>query len=444
MGVRDLTDGKEGRLILNFALPMLIGNVFQQLYNVVDSIVVGNYIGKEALSAVGASFPVFFALISLVIGLGSGAGIVISQFFGAKKYEMVQKASDTLFILLFFASIIVTAIGLIFIDDILSLIQLPPEVIPEAKLYLSYTLGGVVVAFGYNGTASLLRSMGDSKTPLYFLIISTVTNIVLDLVFVLIFGMGVEGVAIATIISQAGAFITAVIYINRNIPLVNINFLKMTFDKDIFMKSVRIGLPTGLQQMFVAFGITAVLSIVSGFGTAVIAAYSVATRIGSFAAMPAMNLAQALTSFTGQNMGAGKTSRIRKGMLSTMSMSSVISIVIGAVVIFAGKYIMGVFTPDEEVIRIGAEYLRIVGAFYVIFSLMFTLLGVFRGAGDTLIPMFISLLSLWLIRIPFSYYLSRIYDETGIWYAIPLAWIVGLALALGYYLGGRWKRKAVI
>lgn len=444
MAVKDLTSGKEGRQILNFALPMLIGNVFQQLYNVVDSIVVGNYIGKEALSAVGASFPVFYMLISLVIGLGSGAGIVISQYFGAKKYELVQKASDTLFILLFAASLIVTAVGLVFIEDILHLVQLPEDVLPDAKLYLTYTLGGVIVAFGYNGTASLLRSMGDSKTPLYFLIISTLTNIVLDLVFVLIFNMGVEGVAIATIISQAGAFITAVIYINRKIDVVNINFLRMEFDREIFTKSVKIGLPTGLQQMFVAVGITAVLSIVSTFGTAVIAAYSVATRIGSFAAMPAMNLSQALTSFTGQNMGAGKIRRIRKGLLSTMGMSSTISIVIGLLVIFAGKYIMGVFTPDADVIAIGAEYLRIVGSFYVVFSMMFTFLGVFRGAGDTLIPMFISLLSLWLIRIPFSYYLSDIYEETGIWYAVPLAWIVGLVLAFAYYMGGRWKRKAVV
>ena len=444
MAVRDLTNGNERKLILNFALPMLIGNVFQQLYNIVDSIVVGQYIGKIALSAVGASFPIFFALISLVIGLASGAGIVISQYFGAKDYKQVQKASDTLFLILFFASLIVSAAGIFFIDNILALIDLPAEVIPDAKIYLIYTLAGLLMAFGYNGTASLLRSLGDSKTPLYFLIISTITNIFLDLLFVLVFGMGIEGVAIAKIISQAGAFISSVIYINRRMDTVKINFLKMSLDKKIFVKSVKVGLPTGMQQMFVAVGMMAVLKIVTGFGTSVIAAYSVATRVGSFALMPAMNFSQALTSFTGQNIGAGKISRIRKGLLSTIGMSSIISITISLFVIFGGEYIMAVFTPDTDVIRIGTEYLQIVGSFYILFSVMFTFMGVFRGAGDTLIPMFFSLLSLWIIRLPLSYYLSDIYGETGIWYAVPVAWAVGLLLSLGYYLGGRWKRKVVV
>ncbi|MEA2041922.1 MAG: MATE family efflux transporter [Bacteroidota bacterium] len=444
MAVKDLTNGREGRLILNFALPMLIGNVFQQLYNVVDSIVVGNYIGKEALSAVGASFPIFYALISLVIGLASGTAIVISQYFGAKKYEMVQKGADTLFILLFFAAIIVSSLGIYFIDEILQLIDLPADVVPDAKIYLTYTLLGLLAAFGYNGTASLLRALGDSVTPLYFLIISTITNIALDLLFVLQFNMGVEGVAIATVISQVGAFITAIIYINRNFDIVKINFMKMKFDKKIFFKSIKVGLPAGLQQLFVAVGITAVLKIVNGFGTSVVAGYSVATRVGMFASMPAMNFAQALTAFTGQNIGAGKINRVRKGLMSTLAMSSGISVSISLIVVFGAEQIIGLFSPDPEVIRVGTEYLRIVGAFYVLFTLMFTFTGVFRGAGDTLIPMFISLFSLWIIRLPLSYYFSEKFGETGIWYAVPVAWAFGLILVFGYYLGGRWKRKGLV
>ncbi len=423
---------------------MLLGSVFQQMYNVTDSMVVGNYIGKEALSAVGASFPVFYVLISLVIGLGSGAGIVVSQYFGAKKNDMVQKAADTLFIVLFVSSGIVTVLGLIFIDEIFTLIKLPEDVIPDAKTYLSITLGGLIAAFGYNATSSLLRSLGDSKTPLYFLIISTITNVILDLLFVPVFKMGVEGVAIATVISQLGAFTTAVFYINKKISIVKINFLRMKFDKAIFLKSVKIGLPTGLQQMFVAVGITAVLSIVNTFGTVIIAAYSVATRIGSFAIMPAMNLAQALTSFTGQNMGAGKTYRVRKGLRATMGMTSLISIVISLVVVLTGRYIMGFFTSDVQIIEAGAEYLSIEGKFYIIFGLMFAFLGVFRGAGDTIVPMFISLLSLWVFRLPLSFFLAKMYGATGVWYSIPLAWIAGLVLSAVYYFSGRWKRKVVV
>lgn len=442
--MKDLTKGKESRLIFQFALPMLIGNVFQQLYNVVDSIIVGNYIGKEALSAVGASFPVFFALISLIIGLASGSAIVISQYFGAKDYEKVQRGVDTMFIILMVSTVLISTAGIYFVEDIFRLMKLPEEILPEAKIYLVITLGGLFAAFGYNGTAAIFRSMGDSKTPLYFLMVSTITNIFLDLLFVLQFGMGIAGVAIATVISQAGAFATSIIYINRKHEVISVNFFKLKFDKDIFKKSIKVGLPSGMQQLFVALGITAIFSIVNKFGTNVIAAYSVATRIDSFAMMPAMNFGQALTSFVGQNVGAGKIDRVKKGLKSTLIMSSVVSLTISFIVIFAGGYLMGVFTPDKDVIRIGHEYLMIVGAFYIIFSTMFSFTGVFRGAGDTLIPMFITLFALWLIRIPLSYYLSIDFAQNGIWYSIPTAWAFGFTASIIYYLTGRWKTKAVV
>ncbi len=423
---------------------MLIGSIFQQLYNIADSIVVGNYIGKEALSAVGASFPIFYTLISMIMGISSGAATIVSQYFGAKKIDMVQKATDTLFITLLMASILVMSAGLFFMDNIFALIKLPPDVIPDAKIYLSITLIGVIPAFGYNTTAALLRSIGDSKTPLYFLIISTVTNIILDLIFVPILKMGVEGVAIATVLSQTGAFITGIIYINKKIKIVNLRFLKMRFHKSIFLKSLKIGLPTGMQQMFVALGITAIFSIVNTFGTVIIAAYSVATRIGSIAIMPAMNLGQALSSFTGQNIGAGKIFRVKKGLWATIKITSLLSLTISLIVIFGSRYFMSFFTSDDEIINAGMHYLKIEGSSYIIFGLMFTFIGVFRGAGDTIIPMFISLFSLWIFRLPLSYYLSGIYGETGIWYSIPLAWFAGCLFAFLYYLSGKWKQKAIM
>jgi len=442
--LRDLTVGKEGPLIFKFALPMLIGNVFQQMYNVVDSVIVGNYLGKEALSAVGASFPIFFALISLVIGLASGAGTVISQNFGAKKYREVQMAVDTMFIIMLVSSILITIVGLFFSESILRLIELPEEIIPQAKIYLNITLAGVYFLFGFNGIQAVLRSLGDSKTPLYFLIISTITNIILVMLFVLVFHWGIAGAAVATVIAQGGAFITGVIYINRTSKLIHIHLFNLKFDKTILLQSVKIGLPMGMQQMFVALGMTALFKIVNGYGTSVIAAYTVAGRIDTFAMMPAMNFAQALSAFAGQNIGAGKFERVKRGLLTTWLMSSAISIVIAVVVFLFGDTFMGFFTKDKEVIAVGQHYFYIVGGFYVVFSTMFSFTGVFRGAGDTLIPMFITLFSLWLIRIPLAYHFSGIYGVSGIWAAIPTAWTFGMIVSLIYFSIGRWKTKAVV
>jgi putative MATE family efflux protein len=442
--LKDLTTGKEGKLILLFALPMLLGNVFQQLYVFVDSIIVGNFLGKGALTAVGASFPVFFALISLGIGLATGTGVVISQYFGAKQYENVQKGIDTMYIFLFASSLIISFFGIVFIDEILTAVKLPEGTHDPAKTYLTILLAGLILDFGYNGTAAIFRSLGDSKTPLYFLIIASITNIILDIVFIKYLDMGIEGIAYATLISKGGAFFTAVIYIKRRYEFFNIRLIRLKFDKDIFIKGFKIGLPSGLQHMFVALGMMAIYRIVSRFGVEVTDAYSVALRIDFFGMVPAMSFSMALTAFTGQNIGAGRINRVKQGLRATMLMSATIAVLISLVVLSTSHLLMDVFTDDPEIIRIGTEYLLIVSSFYVIFSIMFSLMGTFRGAGDTVFPMFITLLTLWLIRVPFSEYLSRFYDETGIWYALPITWAFGMIASAIYYFTGRWKRKAVV
>ena len=442
--MKDLTKGKESSLILKFALPMLFGNVFQQLYNVVDSIIVGNFIGKEALAAVGASFPLIFAFLSLIIGIASGSTIVISQYFGAKEIEKVKRTIDTLFIFLFFASIVISIVGIIFSENIFRFLKLPEEVIPQAKIYFNIFIGGVIVSFGFNGTSAILRGLGDSKTPLYFLIVSTFANIAFDLLFVLVFKWGIAGVAIASVLAQGGAFLTAVIYLNRKHEIIQFSLTNLIFDKTIFKKSLRIGLPTGIQQTFVAIGMTALIGIVNRFGTNVIAAYSVVMRIGSLATLPAMNFAQALSTFVGQNIGARKMERVNTGLIATLKMSSLVSLGVSAFVLLGATFLMNLFTNDPEVIRIGKEYLLIVGGFYVVFSAMFIISGVMRGAGDTLIPMFLSLISLWIIRIPGAWILSDHFGEIGIWWSMPIGWIVGLILSFAYYLTGNWKKKAII
>lgn len=442
--MKDLTTGKESKLILQFATPMLLGNVFQQMYNIVDSIVIGNYIGKEALAAVGASFPIIFALISMLIGFATGATIIIAQYFGAKKLDMVKRTIDTLYIVLFFASLVISVLGFFFSDDIFRLIQLPEDVLPDATLYMRIYISGMVFFFGFNGTAAILRGLGDSKTPLYFLVISTIMNVIFDLLFVIVFKWGIAGVAIATIISQGGAFLTAIFYLNRTHDVVRLSISKLKFDRSIFRQSLRIGLPSGFQNTFASLGMIAIVWIVNLYGTDVIAAFSIAMRIDSLASMAAMNFAAALATFVGQNLGANKPERVRSGLVATFWMTSVISVIITVLALLFSRDLMGIFTNDTRVIAIGAKYLVIVSSFYIIFSTMFVLNGVMRGAGDTIVPMFITLIALWFVRIPLSYVLSENIGETGIWWAIPIGWFLGMLLSFLYYMTGRWKTKAVV
>lgn len=442
--MKDLTTGSIGRSIFRFALPMLIGQMFQQVYTLVDQVIVGNFLGKEALAAVGASFPIIFTLIALVIGIASGGMVVISQYFGAKDFKMVKRAIDTLFIMLFAAAIILTAIGLPFLEHIFRLMQLPEELMEMGVSYLSVYIIGLILFFGFNGISSILRGLGDSVTPLYFLILSTVLNIGLDLLFIVVFKWGVAGAAWATVVAQGVAFIVAAFYLNRTHPLIKFNIMDFTFDRKIFRDSMRIGLPTGLQHTFVALGMMALMGIVNTFGTNVTAAYTAAGRLDSLAIIPAMVFAQALATYVGQNMGAGKLERVKRGLITTLFMSSIVSIIMTAVVILFKYPLMGMFTQDAEVIRIGGEYLTIVTSFYLIFTSMFIFGSVMRGAGDTLIPMFITLLSLWFIRIPAAYLLSRQFGDTGIWWSIPTGWTMGLILTLIYYKMGRWKSKVVV
>lgn len=442
--MKNLTEGKESSLILKFAIPMLLGNVFMQVYSVVDSIVVGQFIGKEALAAVGASFPLIFALVSFVIGIGIGFSVAISQYFGARDMDRVVRAIDTMWIFLAGASLLITIVGLIFSRQLLVLTGIPEEVLPLAVPYFNINIAGFIVMFGFNGGTAVLRGLGDSKTPLYFLVISTVVNVVLDLVFVLVFHWGVEGTAWATVIAQAGAFFSMAFYLNRTHKLIRINFRRYIFDREIFIKSVKIGLPTGFQQTFVSFGMVALLSIVNQFGTIAVAAYTVATRIDSFASMPAMNFASALSTFVGQNLGAGHTDRVRTGMLATLRMTSLVSISVTLIAFLFSRHLMMVFTSDPAIIDIGSDYLLIVSSFYLFFSTMFIISGVMRGAGDTLVPMFITLLSLWLVRIPVSWWLSKLIGIHGIWWGIPIAWFIGMAGAWFYYRTGRWKSKVIV
>jgi len=442
--MKDLTTGPEGRLIWNFTVPMLIGNVFQQSYNVIDSVIVGRAIGKSALAAVGASFPILFLLVALIIGVTMGFSILISQYYGAKDMAKVRRAIDTSYIFLFFASLAATAIGMTASEPILRLLNTPQEIMPQAVTFLRIMFAGILFLFGYNSITAVLRGLGDSKTPLYFLIVSTSLNVILVMLFVLIFKWGIAGSAWATVLAQSASFIMGVVYLNKTHPVLNFRLKGIQFDRKIFRKSLAIGLPTGIQQVMVAAGMMALARIVNGFGTDAIAAFTAAGRVDTFAVMPAMNLSAAISTFVGQNIGAGRMDRVKHGLKAALLISGVISLCTTLAIVLFGWHLISMFSSDPVVIAIGTRYLFIVGGFYLVFSSMFVITGALRGAGDAFIPMLITILALWMIRIPVSVWLSARLGTDGIWWGVPIAWTVGLLLSGAYYRTGRWKRKGIV
>lgn len=441
--MKDFTQGRVGRQIILFSLPIIAGNFVMQLYQIIDSAIVGRYLGKEALAAVGASGPVIMAVVALVMGIGAGTSVVISQYFGAKQPEKVKVASDTLHIFLLGAGFIVAMIGLFLSKPIFRSFGLPEELIPQASTFLSIFLTGSIMLFGFNVVMSMLRGVGDSKTPLYFLILSALLNVGLDLLFILVFGWGVAGAAWATVISQGAAYFSAVWYVNRTSSIFKIQFRKMKFDKKIFKQCVNYGLPTGIQQSLVALSAVALLGLVNQYGTDVIAGFSAAMRVDNLAVLPAMNFAMALTSFTGQNVGAGNMDRITQGLRKTLLFSSLTCVGITVLIVLFGDHMLALFSTDPGVIEYGHDYLVIVSSFYVVFSTMFVINGMLRGAGAVWIPMISTLASLWIVRVPLAWILSGQIGENGIWWSIPLGWFVGLFIAYGYYRSGKWKNRSI-
>ena len=445
----DLTKGKPWKMLLRFSIPMLIGNVLQQLYHVADFYIVGNYIGPEAMASVGTTLPILFALISFVIGITMGSTVIVSQYYGAKDSVKMKRSIDTIIIFITGAALTVMVAGLVFCAPLLRLVNTPDDVFAGAQTFMQITLIGMLPMFGFNCLSAILRGLGDSKTPLYAMLISSGINIIFLLAFVPGMGWGIAGAAWATVLAQAISVVGMILWLNRKHPVINITFRKLVFDIEIFRASVRIGLPNGIQQALVAVGQMALLGIVNRFTTEnsdILVAYSIVNRIDTLAMAPAMTFSVAIAAFVGQNIGARKLYRISSGLKATLAMSTLLTVVISAAILIFTNPIMKMFSTEinEEVIYVGARYLLIVCPFCVFFSTMFVFTGVMRGAGDTLVPMFITLLALWLVRIPVATFLSNLTGPDGIWWSIPIAWTVGMICSYLYYRTGRWKNKGVI
>lgn len=440
-GNTDLTEGKVWKVIVRFALPLLVGNLLQQFYNITDSIIVGQFLGKETLAAVSASFFIYYFIISLVIGVGSGTTVVISQLFGAKQYQKVQLAFSSFFIFMLVGGIILSIAGIIFAEPVFRLTNTPEEVIPQAVAYFRIYIGGTFLFVTFNSIISILRGVGESVRPMLFILITTVLNIAFDLLFILVFKWGIEGAARATVVSQGIGMCIALAYVNNTHPLLSIKKQDMLFDWKLFKESLKIGLPTSVQQCAIALGLIALLGIVNSFGTNTLTAYGAAGKIDTIITQAILTLSGALAAFCGQNIGAGRLDRVKKGVQFTMYTNIALGLLTFAAVYLFGNEMMRIFTKDIDVVAIGKEYLLIIGGFFIVHGALNVYNGALRGAGDTLFPMITSLVCLWLIRIPLAYYLSSWLGRNGIWWAIGISITIGLIVTFVYYKIGFWKRR---
>lgn len=439
-GMRNMTVGSPAGHIFYFALPLLAGSFLQQLYNMVDSWVVGQYVGDAALAAVGVGFPVIFMFSSLFMGLSNGGTVVIAQFYGAGKLDRVRDAVDTIYTSFVFAAIPVTLLAVAAVKPILFLMRVEAGAYHEAWVYLIVVCAGLIGTIGYNLNAGILGGLGNSRTTLLFLAIAAIMNTILDLVLVLSFGMGVLGVALGTIISQAFSWLFGLFYINRRYPEIAIRPFCRRFDRHLFRQIMGIGLPAGVQMSLVAIGAMAVMSKINSYGKEFTAGYNVGYKLDQLAFLPVQSLANAVTSFVGQNIGAGKLDRARQGIRVTAASAVAWSVVMLSLIPL-GPTLVGFFSDTPTVIQAGAAYLRCIMPFYCLFSVMFSLNNAMRGAGDSVFPMVDVVLSLILVRVPAVYWFANHYGPDYMYYGIGVGWIVGFTLSVAYYFSGRWKRR---
>ena len=442
--MRDMTQGSPAKHIFLFSLPLLLGNVLQQLYNMVDSWTVGNFTGDTALAAVGIAFPVVFLFVSLFIGLGIGSTVVIAQFYGAGETERVRAAIDTAYAAFLIIAIPISLAAFFLTDPILHLLQVEAAAFPEARLYLQIVSLGLVGSIGYNTNAGILQGLGNSKTPLMFLSIAMGINIVLDLLFVAVFRWGVAGVAFATIIAQWFSWIFGIFYINRMYSEFHLHLRGLRIDRNLLRQIVRIGLPAGIQNGLIAAAIMALMARVNLYGTDFTAGFNVGNKVDCFAFLPVQSLSNALTTYTGQNIGAGNQHRVKEGLKASVIMSVVCCLVVGMLLYPTSAFMMRMFSQNPEVIDAGVAYLHGVLPFYFLLALSFMFNSVLRGAGDMLVPMISSFISLWLARLPAAYLLAYLFEKESIYYSYAIGWALGVIISGLYYATGKWKNKSIV
>jgi len=435
-----------GRALLLFALPMILGNLFQQFYNIIDSVVVGRFVGEEALASVGASYSITNVFIAIAVGGGIGSSVVVSQFLGAKQTGNMKTAISTTLINFLSIGVILGGLGLLFNHRILSFMNTPENVFHDASVYLGIYFIGLPFLFMYNVQASVFQALGDSKTPLYLLVFSSLLNVVLDLLFVTQFFMGVAGLAIATLIAQGLSAVLSFLVLIKRLKEYETTEPFRLYDWNMMLHMMRVAIPSTLQQSIVHIGMLLVQSVVNGFGSAVMAGFAAGTRIESICIVPMLALGNAMSTYTAQNIGAGKKDRVKVGYRYCYLMAGVFAVIICVIMETWGDLFIRSFLNEgsaDTAFQTGMSYVRFISFFYICIGCKATTDGLLRGAGDVVVFTIANLVNL-AIRVSVAAVFAPIIGVQAVWFAVPMGWTANYIISFIRYLTGKWERIRLI
>lgn len=434
-----MTEGSIWKKILFFSIPLILGNLFQQLYNTVDSIIVGNYIGSEALAAVGSSGSLINLLIGFCIGASAGAGVVIAQFYGAQDREGVRKAVHTTIAIAIAAGAVLTVVGIVATPIFLKAMGTPQEVFDQASIYLKVYFGGILFSVVYNMSAGILNAVGNSKRSLVYLMIAATSNIFLDLLFVVVLKMGIVGVAIATDISQLLSCIFIILFLVRSEDVYRVKLKDIRCYDNLLGKILKIGLPTGVQNIVISLSNVIVQSSVNSFGAVAMAGFAAYIKVDGFNILPVLSFSMAATTFVGQNVGAGRLDRVKKGMYVSVAMGIIYTVCTGILLLTFAPQVIGVFTQNGKVVEYGVYIMKFFCPFYWMLGILHILAGTIRGTGKTMQAMVVFLFSLCIFRVLWIWgAMSVSHKIGGVMLGYPLSWLVGLVMILIYVWKGNW------
>jgi len=447
----DMTIGTPWKRIAMFSIPMLIGNIAQQMYNTVDSIVVGHYVGDNALAAVGSAGPLFNLLLVLFVGISAGVGIMVSQYFGAKQREELSKTIGTSITLTALVSLIVMVVAPMIIPPMLRILKTPESIFQDCANYLNILMYGIAGLAFYNILSGILRGMGDSFSSLIYLLIATVINIVLDVYFVAGLNMGVAGVSLATAIAQGISSILCMIKLMRMKSVFDLGINELKMSRRHIRQIIRLGIPSGVTQAIFSSAMIIVQSLTNSFGETFIAANVIVMRVDGFAMMPNFSFGMAMTTYAGQNVGARQYDRVHQGAKQGTLMALAVSAVMTGAILIFGKYLMMIFTDTPELVDMSVYVMRILAVGYLAVAVTQCLSGVMRGAGDTITPMWISLITTVVVRVPIAYgisWLTRTPELPNgrfecIQISLLISWILGALMTVFFYRRGKWRNKAI-
>lgn len=437
----NMTEGSTTKILWKFSLPMLISVIFQQIYNIADTVIAGTYINSDALAAIGASYPITMIFIAVATGINIGASVIISQLFGGNHFEKMKTAVFTSLVTTIILSIIITILGVLFCDSILSVLKTPDGIFEDSSIYLEIYIFGMFFLFLYNICNGVFVALGDSKTPLCFLIVSSILNILLDIVFVEYFQMGISGIAWATFIAQGVSSLFSAFILMRKLYYLKCGKY-VIFSLSMLLKISRVAIPSILQQSFISVGNLFIQNKVNSFGEVVIAGYTAAIKLNTFSITSLTTLGSAVSSFAAQNFGAGKIERVKQCFKSGTVMMWIISVPFMICFLGFGTEMVGIFLSDgnEEIVEEGLKFLLITSPFYPIIAIKFVCDGILRGAGD-MKRFMISTLTDFILRVVLAFILSVPFGEEGVWIAWPVGWVVASIMSYIFYIGGKWKKR---